>query len=80
MGIPARAHPGSKFPSRLRAKQGWGRVGGRNLCREGNWPQMLPVASAPLLFSLLISLWFLYQEKFQAVLTKVIFGETGGRK
>lgn len=62
------AHAGRRFPSRLWAEL-WG-AGGRNRGREGTSPEWFPVASTSLPFSLLISLWFLYPQKFQAVLMK----------
>lgn len=66
--VPARAHPGSKFPSRIRAEpEGFG---GRNLDRKGTGPEWFPVASPSLPFSLLMSLWFLYPQKFHKVLMK----------
>lgn len=68
VGVPARAHPGSKFPSRIKPEL-WG-FGGRNLGREGTGPKWFPVASPSLPFSLPISLWFLYPQKLQEVLMK----------
>lgn len=68
---------GGRGEGLVQLHMGWGSgfgpncgAGRRNPGREGSGPQWFPVASSPLLFSLLISLWFLYPYKFQVVLVK----------
>ena len=67
VGCPARAHPGCEFPSRLWAKL-WEEE--ETCAGRETVPKWLLVASAPVLFSVLISLWFLDTQKCQGVLTK----------